>query len=63
MYDWTKSDAHEVRLYEPNASSSFELYDSDGKRATTLRTTEEQGTWRVDGMEVRVRRMSKDQNY
>ncbi|KAK5134764.1 hypothetical protein LTR08_006139 [Meristemomyces frigidus] len=63
VYDWTKPAEHEVRLYEPNSSSSFVLYDADGKEVTTLSTSEEQGSWRVDGMNVRVRRLSKDQNY
>ncbi|KAK4544227.1 hypothetical protein LTR36_004437 [Oleoguttula mirabilis] len=63
VYDWTKPENHEVRLYEPNESTSFVLYDADGKQVTTLSATEEQGTWKVNGMEVRVRRGSKDQNY
>lgn len=62
-YDWTNPENHEVRLYEPNESTSFVLYDADGKQVTTLSTVEDQGAWRVDGLEVRVRRGSKVQNY
>ena len=63
VYDWTKPENHEVRLYEPSTSSGFALYNADGKMVTTLTTTEEQGTWKVRGMDVRVRRMSRAQNY
>lgn len=62
-YDWTKPENHEVRLYELNDSSSFTLYDAAGKQVTNLKAVDERGTWEVEGMEVRVRRMSKDQNY
>lgn len=63
VYDWTKPTNHEVRLYEPTSSSSFPLYDSSGKHVHTLSVNDDRGTWKVDGMDVRVRRMSKDQNY
>ena len=62
-YDWAKPENHEVRLYEPNGESTFRLYNADGSLAATLRTAESHGAWKVEGMEVRVRRMSKSQNY
>ena len=62
-YDWSKPENHEVRLYEPNVESSFRLYDADGRLVANLTTTEVRGAWKVDGLEVRVRRMSRAQNY
>lgn len=63
VYDWTDPENHVVQLYQPNSSSSFALYGADGKYAASLSTSEQLGTWKVEGMEVRVRRTSKDQNY
>ncbi|KAI7548311.1 glycoside hydrolase family 31 protein [Hortaea werneckii] len=62
-YDWTNPENHVVQLYEPNSNSRFALYGADGKHAASLTTSEQHGTWKVEGMEVRVRRTSKDQNY
>ena len=63
VYDWKNPENHIVQLYEPNSSSRFALYGADGKYAASLATSEQHGTWKVDGMEVRVRRTSKDQKY
>ncbi|KAK4621238.1 Alpha-xylosidase [Fulvia fulva] len=64
VYDWTKPDNHEIRLIEPNANSKFQLYDSDGQFYATLETQEDNGAWKVKGMEaLNVRRHSRDQNY
>lgn len=63
VYDWTSPQNHEVRLYEASSDSSCKLYNANGEFITTLSTKKEHGTWKVEGMEVRVRRMSKDQNY
>ncbi|KAI7305345.1 glycoside hydrolase family 31 protein [Hortaea werneckii] len=63
VYDWANPENHVVQLYEPNSSSRFALYGADGRYAASLTTCEQHGTWKVDGMEVRVRRTSKDQNY
>lgn len=62
-YEWSAPENVEVRLYEPNDESVFRLYGADGKFVATLKTVEDRGTWRVDGMAVRVRRMSRAQNY
>ena len=63
MYDWTQPENHEVRLFAPNQEGTFQLYDAEGRLVATLRTSEDRGTWRVDGMAVRVRRTSRAQNY
>ncbi|KAF2163566.1 glycoside hydrolase family 31 protein [Zasmidium cellare ATCC 36951] len=63
VYDWTLPGEHEVRLYEPRADSRFSLYDAEGKLAAVLEAEEDRGVWNVKGMEARVRRLSKDQNY
>ena len=62
-YDWAKPEEHEVRSYEPREGSSTVLYDADGKLVATLTAREAQGTWRIDGGDVRVRRLSRAQNY
>ena len=62
-YDWTSADNHEVSLYEPREDSSFRLYDANGGEAATLKTVEDRGTWKIEGLEVAVRRMSMAQNY
>lgn len=62
-YDWKRPDQHEIRLYEPSADSRFKLYDTDGKLAGTLQAGKDAETWKVDGMEVHVRRLSRAQNY
>jgi len=63
VYDWSQTSNHEIRLYEPNASSHFSLYDENGQHVTALSALEVHGVWKVDGMDGRVRRLSKDQNY
>ena len=62
-YDWSRPENHEVRLYEPNAESKFNLHNPVGDLVATLKTAEDHGEWRVDGMDVRLRKTSKDQNY
>ena len=63
VYDWVKPENHEVNLFEPNAESTFQVYDSNGVVAADLTTVEEHGTWKIKGMDARVRRMSRAQNY
>ena len=63
VYDWTDPRNHEVRVYEGKEESKFPLYNADGELVTTLETEDDHGAWKVKGMEVRVRRLSKDQNY
>lgn len=67
VFDWANPENHEVRLYEPNAESSFTLYDAEGTIVADLKTVEEHGSWKVKGagkdIDVRVRRMSRAQNY
>lgn len=62
-YDWAKPEEHEVRMYEPRDGSSTPLYDAEGKFVASLRSVEDHGTWRIDGGNVRIRRMSRAQNY
>lgn len=63
VYDWTSPANHEVRMYEPRADSKFSLYDANGGIFGVLEAEEEHGVWSVVGMDARVRRLSKDQNY
>ncbi|KAK4565740.1 hypothetical protein LTR86_003589 [Recurvomyces mirabilis] len=63
VYDWTVADEVEVHLYETTLDSTFELYDADGGFARTLSTTVQHGSWKVEGMDARVRRFSREQNY
>ncbi|EME81910.1 glycoside hydrolase family 31 protein [Pseudocercospora fijiensis CIRAD86] len=66
VYDWIDPSQHEVRLYEPKQDSSFHLYDSGGKLATTLEVEEVLGEWRVKAgsdVELSVCRLSRAQNY
>ncbi|KXL43219.1 glycoside hydrolase family 31 protein [Acidomyces richmondensis BFW] len=47
VYDWTQPENREVRLFEPKDHTRFILYDAGGKQWTTLRTTQDHGSWKV----------------
>ncbi|USW51789.1 Putative glycoside hydrolase family 31, galactose mutarotase-like domain superfamily [Septoria linicola] len=65
VYDWTDPGQHEVRLYEPDSETNFSMYDAEGKLVAHLGVQQEHGIWKVKGagVDLSVRRQSRDQNY